>query len=212
MPRADALTVSLIERGREQPPGFVATAAPRPSRRVAHAPVPVSQTAIETVSDLRAVCECVVRWYSSQIAHGLHCTFDVHFCLLTRCTSWPLSRNLCGGRIRSASRRAWRAPGRRANASEGQTDDRRSWLHSSNPVRVAARPYNRPKSDPHRRHSPRPVRDPLRPRGGRHGRGLSRARCAARARRCDQGPAGSVSPAILIAWPASSGRRRCSPR
>ena len=50
-----------MERGREQPPGFAALAVPRPARRVAHAPVPVSQTAIETVSDLRAVCECVVR-------------------------------------------------------------------------------------------------------------------------------------------------------
>ena len=49
-----------MERGREQPPGSAAAAVPRPARRVAHAPVPVSQTAIETVSDLRAVCECVV--------------------------------------------------------------------------------------------------------------------------------------------------------
>ena len=49
-----------MERGREQPPGFIATAAPRPSRRVAHAPVSVSRSLAECSSDLRAVCTCVV--------------------------------------------------------------------------------------------------------------------------------------------------------
>jgi hypothetical protein len=38
---------SLMQRGREQPPGSAPTAVPRPARRVAHAPVPVSQTANE---------------------------------------------------------------------------------------------------------------------------------------------------------------------
>ena len=51
---------------------------------VAHAPVPVSQTAIETVSDLRAVCERLFVAYSSQIAHRMLCTFDVDFCFCTR--------------------------------------------------------------------------------------------------------------------------------
>jgi len=38
---------SLKQQGREQPPGSAPTAVPRPARRVAHAPVPVSQTANE---------------------------------------------------------------------------------------------------------------------------------------------------------------------
>src|SRR5262245_26449274 len=49
-----------MERGREQPPGFIATAAPRPFRRVAHAPVSVSRSLAEGSSDLRAVCTRVV--------------------------------------------------------------------------------------------------------------------------------------------------------
>src|SRR5688572_21504790 len=49
-----------MERGREQPPGFIATAAPRPSRRVAHALVSVSRSRAECSSDLRVVCTCVV--------------------------------------------------------------------------------------------------------------------------------------------------------
>ena len=48
------------QRGREQPPGFIAIAAPRPSRRVAHAPASVSRSLAECWSDLRAVCTCVV--------------------------------------------------------------------------------------------------------------------------------------------------------
>jgi hypothetical protein len=48
-----------MERGREQPPGSEPTAVPRPARRVAHAPVPVSQTAIETASDLRVVASAL---------------------------------------------------------------------------------------------------------------------------------------------------------
>ena len=39
----------MMERGREQPPGFAPLAVSRPARRVAHAPVSVSQTAAETV-------------------------------------------------------------------------------------------------------------------------------------------------------------------
>src|SRR4029450_5241057 len=50
----------MMERGNEQPPGSIATAAPRPSRRVAHAPVSVSRSLAECSSDLRAVCTCVV--------------------------------------------------------------------------------------------------------------------------------------------------------
>ena len=42
-------------------PAFIATAAPRPSRRVAHALVSVSRSLAECSSDLRAVCTCVVR-------------------------------------------------------------------------------------------------------------------------------------------------------
>ena len=73
-----------MERGREQPPGSAPTAVPRPARRVAHAPVPVSQTAIETASDLRAFASALFVAYSSQIAHGMRCTFDADFCLRTR--------------------------------------------------------------------------------------------------------------------------------
>ena len=41
-------------------PRVIATTAPRPSRRVAHAPVSVSRSLAEFSSDLRAVCTCVV--------------------------------------------------------------------------------------------------------------------------------------------------------
>ena len=50
-------------------------------------------------------------------------------------------------------------------------------------IRLAlpSRPYNpRQQLGPHSRHPPRPVRDPVRPRRRRHGRGLSRARHEAR--------------------------------
>ena len=73
-----------MERGREQPPDSSACPVPRPARRVAHAPVPVSQTAIKTASDLRADCECVVRCVLVQIAHGMYRTFDADFDLRTR--------------------------------------------------------------------------------------------------------------------------------
>jgi len=43
-----------MERGREQPPDYAACPVSRSARTVAHAPVPVSQTAIKTASDLRA--------------------------------------------------------------------------------------------------------------------------------------------------------------
>jgi hypothetical protein len=46
--------------------------------------VPVSQTAIEAASDLRVICERVVRCVSSQIADGMRSTFDADFCLRTR--------------------------------------------------------------------------------------------------------------------------------
>ena len=45
----------------------------------------------------------------------------------------------------------------------------------------------------------------------RYGRGVSRARYQARSRRRDQGPRAGRSPAIPIAWCASSARRRRSP-
>jgi hypothetical protein len=52
--------VSLIEWGREQPPPVLRPCRPEAGLGVAHAPVSVSQTAVETVDDLRAVCGCVV--------------------------------------------------------------------------------------------------------------------------------------------------------
>ena len=61
--------------GREQPPGFIATAAPRPSRRVAHALVSVSRSLAECSSDLRAVCTCVVRCVDAADDTGI----AVHF-------------------------------------------------------------------------------------------------------------------------------------
>ena len=85
-----------MERGREQPPGSAPTAVPRSVRRVAHAPMPVSQTAIKTASDFRAVSECIVAAYLSQIAHGTHCTFEADFCFRTRCVGHQmLSIELC---------------------------------------------------------------------------------------------------------------------
>jgi hypothetical protein len=78
-------TVSLIERGREQPPGFIATAAPRPSRRVAHAPVSVSRS----LAECRAICapfaRALSRAYTLQITRGSHCTFNTHLRKYSRC-------------------------------------------------------------------------------------------------------------------------------
>ena len=73
-----------MERGREQPPGSAPIAVPRPARRVAHAPVPVSQTAIERRVTCASFASALFVAYSSQIAHGMHCTFDADFCLRTR--------------------------------------------------------------------------------------------------------------------------------
>ena len=47
-------------------------------------PVPVSQTAIETVRIHASFARTLVVVYSSQIAHGMHCTFDADFCFCTR--------------------------------------------------------------------------------------------------------------------------------
>jgi hypothetical protein len=44
----------------------------------------VSQTAIETVSDLRAFASELFVTYKSQIAHGMHCAFDADVCFRTR--------------------------------------------------------------------------------------------------------------------------------
>ena len=49
-----------MERGREQPPGFIATAAPRPSRRVAHAPVSVVAITRSMFERSARRCTCVV--------------------------------------------------------------------------------------------------------------------------------------------------------
>lgn len=65
-----------MEWGREQPPDIWACPVPRPSRRVAHAPVPLTQTAMETACDLRVVCGALFVACSSPIADGMHCTFD----------------------------------------------------------------------------------------------------------------------------------------
>jgi hypothetical protein len=62
--------------GRE-PPHFVASPVPRSARRVAYAPVPVSQISIETASDLRVVCECVVCCVRIADHRRTHCTFDI---------------------------------------------------------------------------------------------------------------------------------------
>ena len=74
-----------MERGREQPPGSAPTAVPRPARRVAHAPVCRCR---KPPSKLRVICasfsSAFFVAYSSQIAHGMHCTFDADFCLRTR--------------------------------------------------------------------------------------------------------------------------------
>lgn len=66
------------------PPGSAPTAVLRPARRVAHAPVPVSQTAIETVSDLRAVCECVVRRVLIADRERIALHFRCSFCFCAR--------------------------------------------------------------------------------------------------------------------------------
>ena len=66
--------------------------------------------------------------------------------------------------------------------------------------------------EPCSRHPSRPLRDPLPARRGRHGRGVSRARHAARSRRRDQGAARRVSAQTPSGSRASSARRACSPR
>ena len=58
------------------------------------------------------------------------------------------------------------------------------------------------------RHAPRPVRNPVRHRRRRHGRGLSRARHEAGSRRRDQDPARARSPPIRSGSRGFSARRR----
>ena len=65
-----------MEWGREQPPGFQAAAVPRPSRRVAHAPVSVSRSLAKCSGVLRAICTCIVTAFTLQIARGSRRTFD----------------------------------------------------------------------------------------------------------------------------------------
>ena len=67
-----------MERGREQPPGFIATAAPRPSRRVAHAPVSVSRSLAECRATCAPFARALSRAYTLQITRGSHCTFNTH--------------------------------------------------------------------------------------------------------------------------------------
>ena len=65
--------MSLIEWGREQPPGFVPRPVPRTARRVAHAPVRCRKP----LSKRRVICapcaSALSVAYASQITHGTHC-------------------------------------------------------------------------------------------------------------------------------------------
>ena len=74
-----------MERGREQLPAFIATAAPRPSRRVAHAPASVSRSLAECSSDLRAVCTSVVRCVHAADHTGIALHFNTHLRKYSRC-------------------------------------------------------------------------------------------------------------------------------
>ena len=76
-----------MERGREQPPGFMPTAVPRPSRRVAHAPVSVSRIIAKCSSDLRAVCACVVTCVHAADRTRIALHFRHTFCESTRAAS-----------------------------------------------------------------------------------------------------------------------------
>jgi hypothetical protein len=72
--------------------------------------VPVSQTAIETASDLRAFASALFVPFSSQIAHGMHRTFDADFCLRTRCVGHHMiSVELCSTSSRLSLRSTLRA-------------------------------------------------------------------------------------------------------
>ena len=62
------------------------------------------------------------------------------------------------------------------------------------------------------RRTTRPVRNPFRPRRGRHGRGLSRARHEPESRRRAQDPARALRRSIRTGSRASSAKRRSSPR
>ncbi len=70
--------------GREQPPGFAALAVPRPTRGVAHALVPVSQTAIKRREICAPIASALFVEYLSQIAHGTNRTFDADLGFRTR--------------------------------------------------------------------------------------------------------------------------------
>ena len=77
---------SLMERGREQPPGSAATVLSRGRPGGLLTPrCPVSQTARRNA---RVICapfaSALFVAYASQIAHGMRCTFDADFCLRTR--------------------------------------------------------------------------------------------------------------------------------
>jgi hypothetical protein len=82
--RCSVLAARAVSGGVSNPPVL----RPLPSRGrpggLLTPPVPVSQTAIETLSDLRAVASALFVAYSSQIAHGMHCTFDADSCFCTR--------------------------------------------------------------------------------------------------------------------------------
>ena len=73
-----------MERGREQPPDSSACPVPRPARRVAHAPVPVSQTPSKQRVICAPIASALFVAYLSQIAHGMYRTFDADFCLRNR--------------------------------------------------------------------------------------------------------------------------------
>ena len=73
-----------MERGREQPPDSLACPVPRPARRVAHAPVPLSQTAIKRRVICAPITSALFVAYLSQIARGMQRTLDADFGLRTR--------------------------------------------------------------------------------------------------------------------------------